>query len=165
MKLRFYKSVCLFGLPLLVPTLAFCIRFVESNKPLRHQGGGWKSDLSGERVALRSLSFYLEANPTQNILSTDYTVTRLHDPHKGTSIYSLEYDRRNKTLVKSALVPPLKSVNEAPRIWVWSNVEESAIHQVSAPVRALRFTQQVEDYKGGNLPELAQHGATLTRTP
>ena len=73
--------------------------------------------------------------------------------------YLLEYNRREKMLTKRPY--PTSPNAKFMRTQVWENVEEDVIHQVSAPVRALKTTTAMEALKGGNLPELKKHGARL----
>lgn len=159
------KQWWLFLLPLLAPLLVTISHRVQSNTTLYEEGGGFAADSVAERSALGTLSYYLGKETSPNAISVRYFVTRPGGPHKGTSIYRLEYNRRNRTLTKSALVPPLKSRQDLPQLWVWSDVSEDAVHRVAAPVRALRFTKQVEAHQGGNLSELAKHGAQLSQKP
>ncbi len=165
------KRFSLFVLPIFVLILPLAVRQWQINQPYDNGiGGGWKTDLGGERACVANLSQILHRHTLSNIIRNGIFTAEADGKYrqavdKGTRpykewIYELEYNRQDKTLTKRrfAAVAPKRQLL---KLWIWHNVSEDAIHQVAAPVLKLKTTFQIEAYKGGNLNELKKYGAWL----
>ena len=174
MKRSLSRKTWLWLLLITIPSIPVATNWWKVNTPLNEPWGGAASDVIGERSVMNSMSLYLEHYPSRNRIILLYTTPEadgkyLPEVKRGTRpykewIYELEYNRREKTLTKRFYTtnPHGETPDEE---WIWENVSESAIHQVAAPMRAMKTTIEIAAYKGGNLTELKKYGARLQQAP
>lgn len=143
----------LFITPLLVPLLFLAVKRWQKNQVSLYGAGGHKTEVAGERAALKVLDRAATNSRIQGLIRVNWDVVK--PALKPTSkrpkeiwLYGLFYDQQDQRLIHYTLSPHFTDVQQA-----------YAVQYNSVTNEVIRATAD----SNGIMSDLVKHGATLVR--
>jgi len=150
---RHNSLILLFAMPLLVPLLLLGVRAWQSNQTTNYDVGGFRSELIGERAAIRKLADIVAVGRDGGIIRIDWDVIKpaLKPTSKRAKeiwLFGFFYDQQDKQLMHYTFSPRFTDPRQA---------EAAEYHEVTDVV--IRSTAD----NHGTIHDLTRNGAKFIR--